>query len=51
MKYYATIQVEQTYEIEAENAERAEHYIRSWLVRGSPITENIDWDTLEIEEV
>ena len=51
MRYYATIKVEQTYEVEAEDAERAEHYVRSWMARGEAVMESIDWSTLEIEEV
>ena len=51
MRYYATIQVQQVYEVEADNAEDAENYFRAWIRRGEPITESPDWDTLEMEEV
>lgn len=53
MRYYATILVEQTYEIEADTPEQAEHYFRN---RGIDCAEgaiynNPDYDTLEIEEI
>jgi len=51
MRYYATIQVEQTYEVEADTPEEAENYFRTWLKRGEPITESPNWETLEMEEV
>ena len=53
MRYYATIQVEQTYEVEAETPEQAEEYFRN---KGVCIPEDVvscnpDWETLEVEEV
>ena len=53
MRYYATIKVEQTYEVEAETPEQAEQYFRA---RGVDIAEDVvfcnpDWETLEVEEV
>lgn len=53
MRYYATIKVEQTYEIEADSPEQAEEYFRN---RGIDCAEGAtynepDYDTLTIEEV
>ena len=52
MRYYATILVEQCYEVEAESPERAEDYFRA---RGADnthlVSSSADWDTLQIEEV
>ena len=53
MRYFATIQVEQTYEVEADDIEKAEQYFRA---RGINIAEDViycnpDWNTLEMEEV
>jgi hypothetical protein len=53
MRYYATIKVEQTYEVEADTPEQAEEYFRN---RGIDCAESAiynapDYDSLEIEEV
>lgn len=53
MRYYATILVEQTYEVEADTPEQAENYFRA---RGADnqthlVTSSADWDSLTIEEV
>jgi hypothetical protein len=53
MRYYATIKVEQTYEIEADTLEQAESY---FLNQGIGIPDDVvscnpDWETLEVEEV
>jgi len=53
MRYFATIQVEQTYEVEADTPEEAEEYFRArWISRKDEAVNNFpNWDTLEIEEV
>jgi hypothetical protein len=53
MRYYATIQVEQTYEVEADSPEQAEEYFRN---KGICISEDVifcdpKWETLEVDEV
>ena len=53
MRYYATIKVEQTYEIEADTPEEAEQFFRA---KGVGIAEDViycnpEWETLEVEEV
>jgi len=51
MKYYATIKVEQTYEIEAESREQAEKYFRArWTNQDGTLSTDPDWNTLKIEE-
>jgi len=52
MRYFATILVEQTYEVEADNPEDAEEYFRArWINRDEAVNTSPNWDTLEIEEV
>lgn len=52
MLFHATIKVSQTYEIEADDIEQAEHYFRN---RGIDCPEGAiyndpDWETIEMEE-
>ena len=52
MRYFATIQIEQTYEVEADTPEEAEEYFRArWNSRDEAVNNSPNWDTLEIEEV
>jgi hypothetical protein len=53
MRYYATIKVEQTYEIQADTLEQAEQY---FLNKGVGVPDDVvycnpDWETLAMEEV
>lgn len=52
MRYYITILVEQTYEVEAEAPEKAEDYFRARGANNEQLVSSLpNWDTLLIEEV